>query len=149
MIEVQDMSFRYGKKLLFENLRLSLQAGRISGLLGLNGAGKSTLMKLLCGLLFPTGGTIRVGEEEPARRRAELLSRLFLLSEENRVPPISAEEYLNIRAPFYPRFDRQAFKHYAAELELPSMGQKLSRLSYGQKKKFLLAFGLASGTDLL
>ena len=149
MIEIQELDFRYGKKLLFQNLQISLEKGRLYGFLGLNGAGKSTLFKLLCGLLYPEKGQIRVLGEESPKRSPELLSRLFLLPEESSVPSISGEEYLYTRASFYPNFDREIFNRYCKELELPTLKQKLHRLSYGQKKKFLLAFGLASGAQLI
>ena len=149
MIEVESMSFSYSKKTLFENLHLSMPAGRVYGLLGLNGAGKSTLMKLLCGLLFPKQGSIQTFACEPARRSPAMLSRLFMLSEEISIPSISGQNYLKIYAPFYPHFDWAAFEHYVTEFELPSLSQKLHRFSYGQKKKFMLAFALASKTELL
>ena len=64
------------------------------------------------------------------------------------MPRLMAEEYLAVRAPFYPLFDRAAFERYANEFELPR-ASKLTEFSYGQKKKFLLAFGLACGSPLL
>ncbi len=149
MIKIQDMDFCYGKKTLFEDLHLSIQAGKIYGLLGLNGAGKSTLMKLLCGLLFPKQGMIQVFDCTPAQRSPAMLSKLFMLSEEIHMPAISGQNYLTTHAPFYPQFDWTAFKYYSTALELPSLNQRLHRFSYGQKKKFLLAFGLASKTELL
>jgi len=56
--------------------------------------------------------------------------------------------FIALNAPLYPRFDRAAFLTFLAEFELTTE-KKLSELSYGQKKKFLIAFGLASRCRLL
>lgn len=148
MLEVERLSFGYGPETLFRDLDLRLNAGGIHGLLGLNGAGKSTLLRLLVGLLFPAAGRMRVLGHEPSRREPEFLSRVFVLPEELNVPGITEREYLAARAPFFPGFDRARLEHYLEELEVPR-GRKLTRLSYGQKKKFLLAFGLSTNASLV
>ena len=149
MIGIEHLYFSYRpREPLFEDLSLTLAPGTIYGLLGLNGAGKSTLLKLITGLLFPTAGSLRSLGYDPATRAPGLLSQIFMLPEELNMPRLMAEEYLAVRAPFYPLFDRAAFERYANEFELPR-ASKLTEFSYGQKKKFLLAFGLACGSPLL
>ena len=149
MIRIEHMSFSYRpSESLFADLSLTLAPGTVYGLLGLNGAGKTTLLKLITGLLFPTTGSLRSLGYDPAARAPGLLSQIFMLPEELNMPRLTAEEYLSVRAPFYPRFDRAAFERYAAEFELPH-ASKLTEYSYGQKKKFLLSFGLACGSPLL
>src|SRR5438093_5064200 len=61
MIELIDVTKRYGTKLAVDRLTLRIAAGELFAFLGPNGAGKTTTIKLLCGLLFPTEGTVRVG----------------------------------------------------------------------------------------
>jgi ABC-2 type transport system ATP-binding protein len=78
---------------------------------------------------------------QPQYRPAGLLEDIYFLPEEFYAPAISAELYQQIYAPFYPRFNPEAFQEYLREFELKG-GKKLSEFSYGQKKKFLLAFGL-------
>ena len=127
---------------------LVLAPGRIYGLLGLNGAGKSTLLRLLTGLLFPKSGRVRALGEVPARRTPGFLSRLFVLSEELDIPRLTDREYIAVKAPFYPGFDHDRMTRYLDELEIPK-GRRLTTLSHGQRKKFLLSFGLASNASLL
>ena len=148
MVEVERLSFGYGPETLFPDLDLYLDPGGIHGLFGLNGAGKSTLLRLLVGLLFPAAGRVRVLGHEPARREPGFLSRVFVLPEELNVPGITEREYLSARAPFFPDFNRTRLERYLEELEVPR-GRKLNRLSYGQKKKFLLAFGLSTNASLV
>ena len=148
MVELQQLRFGYGREALFRDLDLSLSPGGIHGLVGLNGAGKSTLLRLVAGLLFPAEGRVRVLGHEPARREPAFLSRLFVLPEELNVPGITDREYVAARAPFYPRFDHARMERHLEELEVPR-GRKLTTLSHGQRKKFLLAFGLSTNASLV
>src|SRR5438105_12322211 len=61
MIELNEVTKRYGTKLAVDRLTLQVQAGELFAFLGPNGAGKTTTIKLMCGLLFPTAGAVRVG----------------------------------------------------------------------------------------
>src|SRR6201995_4170895 len=61
MIEFQQVSRSYGEKLAVDNLNLSIAAGELFALLGHNGAGKTTAIKMLVGLIRPSGGLGRVG----------------------------------------------------------------------------------------
>src|SRR5579859_6174320 len=60
MIELNDVSKSYGTKTAVRNLSLRIEAGELFAFLGPNGAGKTTTIKLMCGLLFPTSGSIRI-----------------------------------------------------------------------------------------
>ncbi len=148
MIEIKELCLSYGRKNLFQDMGLTLQPGNIYGLLGLNGAGKSTLLKLMTGLLFPTKGTLITLEYDPAKREPGLLSKLFVLPEELNTPGITDQEYVRARAPFYPNFDHERLARYLQEFDLPRE-RKLTTLSYGQKKKFLLSFGLACNASVV
>ena len=127
---------------------MKLVKGNIYGLLGLNGAGKTSLLKLVSGLIFPKEGTVDVLGEEPCRRRPVFLSKVFLLLEDFKAPNVSQREYLLSYTPFYSNFDHEKFKWYLQEFDIPE-NKKLSKLSFGQKKKFYIAFGLASGCELV
>ena len=149
MIEIENLSFGYKKKpLLFEQLDISMPSGNIYGLLGKNGAGKSTLLKLIAGLLFPKQGKLEVAGFQPKYRYPQFLREIYLATEEFYLPPMRIEQFVKMYSPFYPRFSHELFKGYITEFKL-SLKQKLSSLSYGQKKKFLLSFGLATDCKLL
>lgn len=149
MLELRNVSFGYRRnKPLYEGLNLSLSPGCIYGLLGPNGAGKSTLLRLLSGLLYPKSGSIRVGDYTPADRKPAFLEDLFLVPEEFYLPPVRIRQFVDSNASFYPRFDRAQMARYLNEFGLTD-DQKLSELSYGQKKKVLIGFGLATNTGVL
>lgn len=61
MIDLENLTKKYGNKTAVNNLSLSIDKGELFAFLGPNGAGKTTTIKMLCGLLFPTSGTVRVG----------------------------------------------------------------------------------------
>ena len=149
MIEIQNLSFGYKKrKLLYKNLNLKLEAGSIYGLLGKNGAGKSTLLKNFIGLLFPKGGKISVNGFEPKKRWPSFLQTIYFIPEEVYVPPLTVEGYKNLFSPFYPSFNEDQFYSYLEQLDVKDKG-KLSGLSFGQQKKFIIAFALACNTKVL
>ena len=148
MIEIRHLDFGYEDTPLFRNLDIEFRPGNIYGLLGLNGAGKTTLLRLMTGLLFAGGGGLRSLGYDPAKREPGFLSQVYMLPEEFNVPGITDGQYVAALAPLYPRFDTAAFERYVTEFALPR-GKKLTALSYGQKKKFLLSFGLATRSGLL
>ena len=149
MIEIQNLSFGYKKrKLLFKNLNLQLEVGSIYGLLGKNGAGKSTLLKNFIGLLFPTNGNILVNGYVPKKRWPSFLETIYFIPEEVYVPALTIESYKNLFSPFYPAFSEAQFYNYLEQLDVHDKG-KLNTLSFGQQKKFIIAFALACNTRVL
>jgi ABC-2 type transport system ATP-binding protein len=149
MISINNLTFRYAKKkALYSNITTRLDRGSIYGLLGKNGAGKSTLIKIICGLLFPSSGSVTVNGFTPGKREPSYLQTIYLIPEEVYVPPISIEKYVKLYGVFYPRFDRDQLYEYVNILEVPQEG-KLTTLSFGQQKKFVIAFALACNTSLL
>ena len=68
MIDITDVTKQYGPKVAVQGLSLHVPAGELFAFLGPNGAGKTTTIKMLCGLLFPTRGTVSVGGFDLASR---------------------------------------------------------------------------------
>jgi len=149
MIEIEKLKFGYKKNsFLMNNLNLNLQAGYIHGLLGKNGAGKTTLLKQIIGLSFPDDGSCKVMGYEPKYRSPEFLQKIFIVPEEFEMLPIKITKYVDLHAPFYPNFSRELFNKCLEEFEMRS-DEKIQDLSFGQKKKVMLSFGIATCTDIL
>ncbi len=149
MIEINDLTFGYKKhKKLFDHLNLKLGAGNIVGLLGKNGAGKTTLLKQINGMLYPDEGECRVFGYSSKNRMPQMLQDIFIIPEEFYLPPVSIKKYAEINSSFYPGFSFTDYDNYINEFGL-DLNEKTGNLSQGQKKKVLIAFGLAVNTRLL
>src|SRR6516165_4017762 len=66
MIELDNVVKRYGTKTAVSGLSLRVEQGELFAFLGPNGAGKTTTIKMMCGLLFPTSGRVRIGGHDLA-----------------------------------------------------------------------------------
>ncbi len=149
MIQIKNLSFGYKKnKYLFDDLSLHIPMGNIYGLLGRNGAGKTTLLKQIAGLLFPSKGECIVFDKPAHERLPEVLNDIYFIPEEFQLPSITMNAFTKLHSAFYPKFDLVLLNKYLNEFEIND-NAKLTSLSYGQKKKFLIAFGLATRTRIL
>ncbi|GAA4276625.1 ABC transporter ATP-binding protein [Aquimarina mytili] len=149
MITLNNLKFYFPKgKRVFDDVTLSFVAGNIYGLFGKNGEGKSTLMRIMSGLLFPKSGQCRVFDEDISKRTVSCLQNVFIVPEEFELNGLKITTYEQVNSVFYPKFSKDQFYELIAEFEL-SKDQKISTLSFGQKKKVLIAFGIATNTKLL
>ncbi len=149
MINLGQLKFAYKRKtVLFEQLNAKMDSGKIYGLLGHNGAGKTTMLKLIAGLLFPKSGFCNVLGFKPEYRNPNFIKDIYYIPEEFEFPAFSIEKYLKIHSVFYPDFDKVILNEILNEFDL-SYESKLTTLSFGQKKKFLLAFAIATKCRIL
>jgi ABC-2 type transport system ATP-binding protein len=149
MLKINDLTFGYSKKaILFKNLDLTLEDGHIYGLLGKNGAGKSTLLKNMIGLAFPKKGRCLLNGISVSNRPVAILEDIFFIAEELYLPPLTPVEFAKNTSAFFPRFDADNFYHNLKSLEV-DQNENMSTQSYGQQKKAMIAFGLATNTNLM
>ncbi|HEX8315045.1 MAG TPA: ABC transporter ATP-binding protein [Flavisolibacter sp.] len=148
MISIQNLSFAYRKKPVFNGLNLQFKAGHVYGLLGKNGTGKSSLLRNIAGLLHPQNGKITVNGFTPFERLPVFLEDVFMVPEEFYLPDIPVPAFIKHYAPFYPRFSRDKFRNYISVFEIPA-DSTLQNMSYGQKKKVLISFALATNAKVL
>jgi ABC-2 type transport system ATP-binding protein len=149
MIQIEHLNFGYSNKnFLFKDLSLSLKADHIYGLLGKNGAGKSTLLKNIAGLVFPDSGRCLINGIETSKRSVTVLGDLYFIAEEIYVPALTSAQFMKSTAGFYPKFSVTDFYAYLKILKVDSE-TILTKMSYGQQKKAVIAFGLATNTNVL
>ena len=148
MASIEKLDFGYGRTSLFDQLNLTLKPNTIYGLLGKNGAGKTTLLKIITGLLKPWAGTVTVFGRESRKRYSDVLEDIFLVPEEFNTPALTVQQYQSVWSVFYPRFDNGAFQKYLTEFQVDS-SSNLAKMSYGQKKKTMLAFAIATNCRLV
>ncbi len=156
MIEVKNISYSYPisfwrKKQsprVFNKFFLTLEEGKIYGLLGKNGVGKSTLLYLLAGLNWGNKGSIYVDGEDIEKREPSTLGKIFLVTEEFELPNMSLKKYVKLNRPFYPDFSDEILEKCLNDFEIKDI-DNLSALSMGTKKKVYMSFALATNTKYL
>ena len=155
-IETSNLTRDFGKFRAVNELNLHVKPGRFYGFLGPNGAGKSTTIKMLTGLLAPSGGTMRIlGEDTGDPRRALEVKRRIGVVPENLAlfDNLTAREYLTFIGRMYllPRDTvRERCHELLAMMDLAHEEKKLTlEFSHGMKKKLALAAALIPNPDLL
>ena len=150
MIEVENLSFSYGKRRarVLKDFSMKLDQGSVYGLLGKNGTGKSTLLYLMAGLLRPQTGTILYKGVDVKKRYLDTLQDMFLVPEEFALPNVSLKQYVKLNAPFYPHFSDELLNACLRDFDM-NEDIHLGELSMGQKKKAFMCFALAANTSLL
>ena len=105
IFECKNLSKSYGAVSALSNVNISIEPGRIVGLLGPNGSGKTTLIKLANGLLTPTDGHLLIDGEAPGPKTRKVVS---YLPDRLCLPPwMSVVQLLDFFCDFYEDFDRQ------------------------------------------
>jgi len=148
MIEINNLSFSYGKVSVLDNISLSLENGRIYGLLGENGVGKTTLLTLLCGLKKVGQGSILVDGVEPYKRLPSSLQNLYFLPDEVMPYNMTATAFAKSSGIFWPGFEMDKFIKIMCEFETEPE-KKMNKMSAGQLKKTYISFALACNTKYL
>lgn len=148
MIHIENLGFSYGDKVVLNNISMSLEKGRIYGLLGENGVGKTTLLTLLCGLKNVKKGNIDIDGHNPYKREPSFLSSQYFLSDEVAPVNMTASDYAKNYGKFWENFDFTKFNELMTIFETDS-NQKMNTMSFGQLKKTYIAFALACNTRYL
>ena len=132
ILECKNLSKKYGRKQALDNITLSLESGKIIGLLGPNGSGKTTLIKLINGLLAPTGGKLFINGNTPGVESKKIVSYLperTYLDETQKV-----SEAITLFEDFYVDFDRSRAISMLEKLNIDS-NARIKTLSKGTKEK--------------
>lgn len=148
MIRIENLGFSYGDKVVLNNISMSLEKGRIYGLLGENGVGKTTLLTLLCGLKNVKKGNIDIDGHNPYKREPSFLSSQYFLSDEVAPVNMTASDYAKNYGKFWENFDLAKFNELMTIFETDN-NQKMNTMSFGQLKKTYIAFALACNTRYL
>ena len=145
ILECNSLSKRFSNVKALSNVNLSLERGRIVGLLGPNGSGKTTLIKLINGLLVPSEGTLLIDGKEPGSETKKIVSYLpdkTFLPEWMRV-----SDTLEFYKDFYEDFDMNKALDMLKRLQLDP-NRKLKALSKGTKEKVQLILVMSRNADL-
>lgn len=144
-LKIEELTKNYGRKVALEDVDLTLEEGKIVGLLGPNGSGKTTLIKLISRLLVPTSGTIRICGIEPSPESKALVS---YLPDRNYLPDwMNCDDLLNLYEDFYTDFDRSRAMKMLEALDI-DMKMSMKKMSKGTKEKVQLILTMSRHAKL-
>ena len=154
MIEVTNLTKRYGSHVAVNHLSFRVEKGQIYGFLGPNGAGKSTTMNILTGYLAPTEGTVTIGGTDIQKEPEEAKKKIGYLPE---IPPLytemTVEEYLKFAAELkkLPRAERKEQVEQVMEMtQITDMrGRLIRNLSKGYRQRVGLAQAILGNPEVI
>ena len=132
LVEIKELGKCYGKKKVMNNLSLSLESGRIVGILGPNGSGKSTLIKMMAGVLKPTSGQITINGYPVGVNTKKIVSYLPERTYLN--PSMKVKEAVDYFADFYEDFSKQKALDMLEKFGINEQ-DKIKSLSKGTREK--------------
>ena len=145
VLECRDLVKRYGPVTALDGVNLSIQPGKIVGLLGPNGSGKTTLIKLANGLLTPTTGEILINGEKPGKKTHAMVS---YLPERTSLPLwMTVGQLQDFYEDFYEDFQPEQCRQMLERLELDPK-QRMRQLSKGNREKVQLILAMSRKASL-
>lgn len=147
----ENISKRYKKNEVLHDINLTIEQGKIYGLVGRNGAGKTTLLSILTAQNPATLGTVTC-DGMPVWENQRALDHLCFSRELNTLSvlgpnTIKVREYLQMARTYYPGWDREMEKRLVAQFELNTK-KKISKLSKGMLSMVTIIVALASKADI-
>ena len=135
LLECRKLNKNYGGSFALNDIDLQIEPGRIVGLLGPNGSGKTTLIKLINGLLTPTGGEVLIDGRKPSPETKAIVS---YLPERNALSEwMSAKQAMDYYADFFEDFNRDKAKAMIRNLGLDEQA-RIKTMSKGTREKLQL-----------
>ena len=145
LLEIKDLNKSFDNKEILKDINLSIQSGKIIGLLGKNGVGKTTLIKLINDLLTPTSGEILIKGQKIGVETKKVISYLPERTYLNKQMKVS--EVISYFEDFYDNFDSEKAKKLLKDLDL-DINQKLTKMSKGMQEKVQLVLVMSRNADL-
>lgn len=151
VLQTYNISKRYGKDLALDNVNLQIEKGQVYGLIGLNGSGKSTFMRIVCGLISATNGSIelfgRSGDQALQNERIKIGQSIETPA---LYPDLTAMQNLDIQRILVGISDKSTVRKTLETVGLEDTGKKLVKnFSLGMKQRLALAISLISNPEFL
>jgi ABC-2 type transport system ATP-binding protein len=148
MLEVKDVTKRFGAFTAIEDINFTFGEGSIFGLVGYNGAGKTTLLKTLCGVLIPETGSVTL-HGEPVFDNAAAKSRIFFVSDDLYIlPQATMDRMAHFYRGYYPGWNDTLYKKLAAIFKLDG-GKRMSSFSKGMQRQAFIIFAMSASCEYL
>lgn len=149
IIECNNLTHYYGKRLIYENLNFTVKKGRIMGLLGRNGCGKTTTINILNGFLKPRSGECLIFGENTQQLSPATKARLgYLIEGHIQYSFMNIYQIEKFYSGFYNNWNRDAYFDLMNRMKI-APSQKVASMSCGQRAQVALGLILAQDPDLL
>lgn len=150
LIELKQVSKSYKGLVLFENTNLSIEEGKIYGLIGPNGSGKSVLFKMMCGFIFPDQGSVTVRGEELGKKNRFPQNFGVIIDRPGYLGNKTGFENLKYLAMIKDKISDEQIKETMINVGLqPTAKQKVKNYSLGMKQKLALAQAIMEDQEVL
>jgi len=147
MIQINNLTKKYGKYVAIENMSLSIPTGSLFGLVGINGAGKSTLLRTLSGVFKPDVGSVSIDGQTVFQNESIKQDILFLPDEPFYTPLTSGKDVAELYKTFY-NFDNKLFLEFISAYQL-NLRTPLRTFSKGMKRRLFVSLAFASNPKYL
>lgn len=148
MINLENVSLKYGNTLALNNVSLKLPEQAICGLLGRNGAGKTSLLSLLCAYRRPTSGTVTISGENPYENRNIMPRVAFINDDQSEIENgFKVKDLFKITAALRPNWDATYAEKLIKLFEIP-LNKTIGNLSHGKRSAVHVIIGLAGQTSV-
>jgi iron complex transport system ATP-binding protein len=158
-IEIKDIKFGFGERLLFDRFSLDIEAGEFFGVIGPNGSGKSTLLRLCAGILKPEAGRIHLFGKDLSRiSRRQIARTLSIVPQESFFTfEWTVEQVVMMgRNPFLMTFARPTVRDWEKVEEVMGLtgvlelrGKSINSISAGEKQRVIVARALAQEPEIV
>jgi ABC-2 type transport system ATP-binding protein len=150
VIQINDLSKRYGKARGIDHVSLEIMEGEVFGFIGPNGAGKSTTIRILLNLIFPSGGSAKIFGWDVIRNTKDIKRKTgYIPSDANAYPSMRVDEFMKYCLRFYNiRNGGKRLSELCDWFELDP-DRRISDLSMGNRKKVAIVQSLLHQPDLL
>ena len=146
-LKISHLSKKFGRRVILDDVSFTLEPAKIYGLLGRNGAGKSTLLNLISNRIFPTSGSIKLGDQEV--NTDQTLDQVFLIGEDNLYyKQVKINQMFDLADGAYGNFDYQNAEQMLKRFELEG-NQKFAKHSTGQKTAAKISLALNVDADYI
>lgn len=146
-LKISHVTKKFGRHLILDDVSFTLEPAKIYGLLGRNGAGKSTLLNIISNRIFPTSGSVKLGNQEV--NTDQTLGKIFLIGEDNLYyKQVKINQIFDLADAAYGNFDYKNAERMLKRFSLDGT-HKFAKLSTGQKTAAKVTLALNVNADYI
>ncbi len=149
-LEIKNLTKKFKEIKVLDDVSLTLESGKIYGLVGRNGSGKSVLLKIICGFYYPTSGEVLLDGNNYIDKNEFPLNTRALIEKPNFLPDLTGYENLELLASIQNKIGKREILDILDKVHLKNeMNKKYGKYSLGMKQKLGIAQVLMEDPDFI